>query len=66
MVHEHEGFFANRWLTAILIDSEADKGITMKILLWAFEKANIDARPLWKPIHLQPIFRDAPFYGNGI
>jgi dTDP-4-amino-4,6-dideoxygalactose transaminase len=29
------------------------------------EKENIETRPLWKPMHLQPVFADAPFYGNG-
>ena len=30
------------------------------------EKNNIESRPLWKPMHLQPVFKDAPFYGNGL
>ncbi|HMM12966.1 MAG TPA: DegT/DnrJ/EryC1/StrS family aminotransferase, partial [Bacteroidales bacterium] len=31
----------------------------------AFEAENIESRPLWKPMHLQPVFADAPFYGDG-
>lgn len=63
---EPEGYFSNRWLTTILIDPAKNKGITREILRIAFEKANIDCRPLWKPMHLQPVFKDCPFYGNGI
>ena len=32
----------------------------------ALDKDNIESRPLWKPMHLQPVFKDVPFYGNGI
>lgn len=62
-VDEPAGYFSNRWLTTILIDPAS--GITRETLRLAFEQDNIESRPLWKPMHLQPIFADAPFYGDG-
>jgi len=64
-VHEPEGYYSNRWLTTILIDPQATGGITRESLRLALEKENIESRPLWKPMHLQPVFADAPFYGDG-
>jgi len=63
---EPEGFHSNRWLTTITVDPAANKGINREILRLAFERENIDCRPLWKPMHLQPVFKDCPFYGNGL
>ena len=57
-------YFSNRWLTTILIDS-ALAGFTREELRLAFEKENIESRPLWKPMHLQPVFKEYPFYGDG-
>lgn len=64
-VEESQGYFSNRWLTTVLIDPEQTGGITRETLRLAFEKDNIESRPLWKPMHLQPIFKDCPFYGDG-
>lgn len=59
---EPKGFYSNRWLTTLLTDSfETREGIRM-----ALEKDNIEARPLWKPMHLQPVFKDYPAYTNGV
>ncbi|MDR0833760.1 MAG: aminotransferase class I/II-fold pyridoxal phosphate-dependent enzyme [Candidatus Symbiothrix sp.] len=58
-------FYSNYWLTSILIDPEKTNGITRETLRLALEAANIESRPLWKPMHLQPIFADCPFYGDG-
>jgi dTDP-4-amino-4,6-dideoxygalactose transaminase len=63
---EPEGYSSNRWLTAITVDPATNKGIDREFLRQAFEKENIECRPLWKPMHLQPIFKECPFYGNGI
>lgn len=64
-VQEPQGYFSNRWLTTILIDPALSGGITREDLRLALEAENIESRPLWKPMHLQPIFADAPFYGDG-
>jgi len=65
MVTEPEGYFSNRWLSTILIDQEHTNGLNRELLWMAFDKENIESRPLWKPMHLQPVFADAPFYGDG-
>ena len=59
---EPEGYFSNRWLTCILLDSKS----TREGLRLALEKENIESRPLWKPMHQQPVFKDSPRYLNGV
>lgn len=61
---EPEGYFSNRWLSAILMDKDA--GISREEIRLALLEDNIESRPLWKPMHLQPVFADVPFYGNGV
>lgn len=57
---------SNRWLTCILLDPASNRGITREKMRLAMEAQNIDARPLWKPMHLQPVFSGAPYYGGKI
>jgi dTDP-4-amino-4,6-dideoxygalactose transaminase len=59
-------YFSNHWLSAITIDSEKLDGKTRETLRLLFEKENIETRPLWKPMHLQPVFKDAPYYGGTV
>ena len=59
-------YFANYWLSAILIEPNKAKGINREALRLAFEAANIESRPLWKPMHLQPIFEQYPYYGSNV
>ena len=54
----------NYWLTCITVDPE-EAGFTREDVRLALDENNIESRPLWKPMHLQPVFKDAPFYGNG-
>lgn len=65
-LNEASGNFSNRWLTTILIDPAQSGGITREDVRLALEKDNIESRPLWKPMHMQPIFKDAPAYLNGL
>jgi dTDP-4-amino-4,6-dideoxygalactose transaminase len=65
MQPEPDEYFSNRWLTSITIDPSLNKGITRETIRLELEKDNIESRPLWKPMHLQPIFSNSPFYGNG-
>lgn len=58
-------FFSNRWLSTILIEGNAEGTPTREDIRKALERENIECRPLWKPMHLQPVFSDAPFYGDG-
>ncbi|WP_333662901.1 DegT/DnrJ/EryC1/StrS family aminotransferase [Chishuiella changwenlii] len=58
-------FYSNHWLSAILIDSKVtDK--TREDLRLAFLEDNIESRPLWKPMHLQPIFENCSYYGGNV
>jgi dTDP-4-amino-4,6-dideoxygalactose transaminase len=63
---ESQGSFSNRWLTAIVLDSQLFNGKTREDLRLWLEQDNIESRPLWKPMHLQPIFESAPKYTNGV
>lgn len=62
---EQENFFSNRWLTTILVDTIKTGGISNIDIRLGLEKDNIETRPLWKPMHLQPVFRNYPSYTNG-
>ena len=62
----NEDYFANYWLSAITIDEKKTKGITRETLRLALEAENIESRPLWKPMHLQPIFEKYPYYGKKV
>ncbi|TRU02492.1 DegT/DnrJ/EryC1/StrS family aminotransferase [Sediminibacterium sp.] len=61
---EPSGSFSNRWLTCILVDPQKTGGITREHIRLQLESENIESRPLWKPMHLQPVFADAPYYGE--
>jgi dTDP-4-amino-4,6-dideoxygalactose transaminase len=58
-------FYSNHWLSAIVIDP-AITGLTREDLRLAFLEDNIESRPLWKPMHLQPIFVASPYYGGHV
>jgi len=55
-------YFSNRWLTTITTSSYEKR----EEIRLALEKENIESRPLWKPMHLQPIFKDYLYYGDGL
>jgi dTDP-4-amino-4,6-dideoxygalactose transaminase len=61
----NDDYFANYWLSAIVIEPNQE-GIDREALRLAFEQANIESRPLWKPMHLQPIFKQYPYYGTKV
>lgn len=64
-VPEPDACYANRWLTTVLVDP-ALAGVDRVQIAQALEAENIECRPLWKPMHRQPVFRDAPAYINGV
>lgn len=55
-------YYSNHWLSAIILENA---GVSREDIRLALVADNIDSRPLWKPMHLQPVFADAPYYGNG-
>ena len=59
----NENYFSNFWLSTIIFNDTKKNPEELRLL---FEKENIETRPLWKPMHLQPIFKDAPYYGGNI
>ena len=59
-------YYSNHWLSVIEIDNKQTGGVTREDLRKSLEKVNIESRPLWKPMHLQPVFQDYPFYGTGV
>lgn len=63
---EPEGLKSNRWLTTIFVNPDETGGVTRENIRLALEKENIECRPLWKPMHLQPLYKVFPYYGNGI
>ena len=60
-----EDYYSNHWLSAILIDPKV-AGKTREDLRLALLEDNIESRPLWKPMHLQPVFANTPYYGNNV
>lgn len=55
----------NGWLTVVVIDPKAF-GATREQIRLALEKENIESRPVWKPMHLQPVFSDCPVRGGSV
>ncbi|WP_317987044.1 DegT/DnrJ/EryC1/StrS family aminotransferase [Sutcliffiella rhizosphaerae] len=51
---------SNRWLTAVLVSEEA--GVTSSQVITALAQENIEARPVWKPLHLQPLFKNCKYF----
>lgn len=58
-------FESNYWLTCIMVEPD-EAGFTREDVRLALDADNIESRPLWKPMHLQPVFENAPYYGNGV
>lgn len=62
----NDTYFSNHWLTAILLHPALTNGITREDLRLAMEAQHIECRPLWKPMHLQPVFEQYPYYGGTV
>ena len=63
---EPDGYYSNRWLTCILVDPKLNNGLTREIIRLSLDEENIESRPLWKPMHQQPIFANCKSYINGV
>lgn len=63
---EPERLFSNRWLTTITVDKTKTGGVDREAIRLSLEEENIESRPLWKPMHLQPVFEAYPSYVNGL
>ncbi|MCM3735026.1 aminotransferase class I/II-fold pyridoxal phosphate-dependent enzyme [Bacillus cytotoxicus] len=60
---ELENSYSNRWLTTLTID-EKKAGISIELLLKVLDKEDIEARPVWKPLHMQPLFEGMKYYSH--
>jgi len=65
LVNPNSDFQSNHWLTCIIIEPSV-AGFTREDLRLKMEGANIETRPLWKPMHLQPVFKECPYYGDNV
>lgn len=63
MMPELEETFSNRWLSTMLLDS-TKINVTPYELIDALDAENIESRPVWKPLHLQPLFEGCEFYAH--
>ena len=59
-------YFSNHWLSSITINPKKNKNKSREDLRLLLDSNAIESRPLWKPMHLQPIFKDAPYYGGTV
>lgn len=62
---ETTGNLSNRWLTSFIINSVGPNKVTSEQIRLKLEENNIESRPLWKPMHMQPVFSGLPCYVNG-
>lgn len=62
---EPEGQFSTHWLTALMIDP-AQTGITREDIRLMLLQYQMESRPLWKPMHMQPLYAGVPYYGRGV
>lgn len=65
LTEPNSDYYSNHWLSAITVDKEKT-GFSREDLRLKFLEDNIESRPLWKPMHLQPVFADAPYYGEKV
>ena len=63
---EPKGYYSNRWLTCIVVNPTTNKGLTREEIRLAMDEENIESRPLWKPMHQQPVFSASKSYLNGV
>jgi dTDP-4-amino-4,6-dideoxygalactose transaminase len=61
----NEDYFSNHWLSCIVFDTKKINKTPEELRLF-LETKNIETRPLWKPMHLQPIFEKYPYYGCNV
>ncbi len=64
-MEEMEDTHSNRWLTTLTIDA-SKAGVTATQILASLHEENIEARPVWKPLHLQPLFQTTRYYAHGM
>jgi Predicted pyridoxal phosphate-dependent enzyme apparently involved in regulation of cell wall biogenesis len=66
IVHDLHSSRQNYWLTCILVNPEKTGGVTCDDIRLHLESKDIESRRLWRPMHMQPIYKNCPFYGDGV
>ncbi|MBV1783393.1 MAG: DegT/DnrJ/EryC1/StrS family aminotransferase [Hoeflea sp.] len=62
---EPAGYRSTHWLTTLTIDPEMT-GVTREDIRLGLLEHKVEARPLWKPMHMQPLYQGAPYHGSGV
>jgi len=63
---EPQGYYSNRWLSCVLFDQFKNSNLSPEQFRKHLEKNNIESRPLWKPMHMQPLYKDAQYFGRKV
>jgi dTDP-4-amino-4,6-dideoxygalactose transaminase len=63
---EPDNSFSNRWLTNVTFSKEILERISLEKIKANFDKLNIETRFLWNPMHLQPVFKNAKYFGSNV
>lgn len=65
LVEPTDDYFSNHWLSSIVVD-QTKTGFTREDLRLKLLEENIESRPLWKPMHMQPIYKKCDYYGTNV
>ena len=65
-LEEPRGFFTNRWLSCVLFNQAKNSLLSSERFRKHLDKKNIESRPLWKPMHLQPVYKGAAYFGGAV
>ena len=65
-LEEPQGFLSNRWLSCVLLEQSKNKKLEPEHFRLHLEQDNIESRPLWKPMHMQPLYKDAAYFGGAV
>jgi dTDP-4-amino-4,6-dideoxygalactose transaminase len=63
---EKDGAFSNRWLSCVLVNPSLNNNLYRDLLMVSLENDNIESRPTWKPLHLQPVFEQHKYFGSEV
>ena len=65
-LEEPKGYISNRWLSCVLLEQSENKKLSPEDFRLHLEQDNIESRPLWKPMHMQPLYKGAAYFGGTI
>ena len=63
---EPQGYYSNRWLSCVLFDQLKNSNLSPEQFTKHLERNHIESRPLWKPMHMQPLYKDAQYFGGKV